>query len=400
VRRTRAAALLFCVAALPPYWLACNVAPEAAPDVALEQQLGALGYVAWAPVSPHDAQRAGVVRQDPALAQPGLNLFSSRAIPGARLVDLDGGLVHEWHGTGGPGQAWNHVELTPGGDLLVVTQIPSLARLDRASNVLWQQPLRVHHDLAITHDEQIVALERVTTQFELAGRGVPALGENLLWLTPDGEVVSRIALHDLLRERVSAEQLATAVATTPDPRSVWQRARDLWRPPPADVFHANSVEILPRAVPGLGPAGAALVSLRNLDLVVVVDPAMPAIVWSLEPGVVERQHQVSLLANDHLLIFDNGRERHYSRALELDPVSQTIVWEYSGSPPRSLRSRSQGGAEALANGNVLVVESERGRAVEVTRAGVIAWEYLHPRVDSQRGARASIYRMTRIAGPW
>jgi hypothetical protein len=379
-------------------WLtACG--SEVAPDDALAQQLSALGYLDWAPIRASEPRRGGVTRYDAALVQPGLNLFSSRAVPGARLVDLDGNVVHQWRAARGAEPGWNHVELMPGGDLLVISQAPSLARLDRASNLVWQRALRVHHDLSVTPDGDIVALERVTTRLAVDGRSARVLGENLLRLTADGEVLARIALHDLLSEHLSAERLAAAVETTPDPRSAWQRARDLWRRPPADVFHANSIEILPRDVPGLGPAGAALVSLRNLDLVVVVDLAVPAVVWSLAPGIVERQHQASLLTNDHLLIFDNGRERRYSRVVEIDPTSQEVVWEYSGTPLHSLRSRSQGGAEALANGNVLVVESERGRAVEITRDGAVAWEFVHPRLDAAGGARASIYRMTRITAP-
>ncbi|MBW2267364.1 MAG: hypothetical protein JRH16_02215 [Deltaproteobacteria bacterium] len=339
-------------------WLgACSPDPEAAPSVA--ERLDALGYVGWAPVTTQEARRSGVVHHDTALAQPGLNLFSSRAVPGARLVNLNGDVVHEWHAIAKPGRGWNHVELAPGGD--------------------------------------IIALERVAAYLTLGGRRTRVLGENVLRLTAEGEVRSRTALHDLLGEHLSAEGLAAA--STPDPRSAWQRMRDGWRPPPADLFHANSIEILPRDVPGLGPAGAALVSLRNLDLVVVLDLAEPAVVWSLGPGIVERQHQASLLANDHLLVFDNGRERRYSRVVEIDPIGREVVWEYSGTPERSLRSRSQGGAEGLANGNVLVVESERGRAFEVTRDGALAWEFLHPRLDAARGARAAIYRMTRTAAP-
>ena len=74
-------------------WLtACG--SEVAPDDALAQQLSALGYLDWAPIRASEPRRGGVTRYDAALVQPGLNLFSSRAVPGARLVDLDGNVVH------------------------------------------------------------------------------------------------------------------------------------------------------------------------------------------------------------------------------------------------------------------------------------------------------------------
>ena len=368
---------------------------SSAPDPAAAGPVGVADFEPWLPVegaeiqgsradqrrgqfeehhaAPHEPPRrlrrgAGVVQHDIALAQPGLNLLSSRAVAGAQLVDLSGQIVHRWQPPASSEEGWNHVELMADGDLLVVSQKPSLIRLDRNSERLWERAWHVHHDLAVSAQGEIFALERSEIQRDVAGQGVRLLGENVLRLTRDGELISRVALHDLLAESLTPERIAAARAATPDPRSWAQKALDLWRAPPVDLFHANSIEILPRDVPGLGPAGAALVSLRNLDLVVAVDLAAPAIVWRLGPGVVERQHQVSLLPNDRTLIFDNGRARRHSRVVEVDPASGAIVWEYSGTPPGSLRSRSQGGAEFLANGNLLVVESERGRAIEITRA--------------------------------
>jgi hypothetical protein len=378
---------------------ACRDDRHARADSELAAQLSALGYVDWAPLESAGPRGGGVTQYDPAQAQPGLNLFSSRAVPGARLIDLRGSTVHEWYPAAHDAAGWNHVERAPNGDLLVITQTPSLLRLDAASNVLWERPLHVHHDLAVDARGEIFVLERAVVPLERQGRRVRLLGENVVHLDATGEVLARVALHEVLASFVTTDRLKAAAAATPDPRSPWRRARDLWRAPPIDLFHANSIEILPRPVLGLGPAGAALISLRNLDLVVVVDLAARALLWSLGPGVVERQHHASLTANDRLMLFDNGRERRYSRVVEIDPIRRAIVWEYSGTPARSLRSATQGGAEALSNGNVLVVESERGRAIEVTRDGRVAWEFWHPSFDTARDARASIYRMTRAPAP-
>lgn len=391
-----AAAILGLVATL----LACGGERDAQSAPHLTAQLSALGYVDWARIEVGESPSGGVVHSELDAAELGFNLMSSRALAGAQLIDMRGRIVHEWQPRTAHSAGWNHVELAANGDLLVITQKPSLARIDRESKLLWERDLHVHHDLALAESGEIVALERVPATRDTPAGRVRFLGENLLRLAPDGSVIARLPLQDLLGEHLTPGRLTSAAADTPDPRSAYRRALDLWRAPPADIFHANSVEILPRDVPGLGPAGAVLVSLRNLDLVVVIDLAAPAITWSFGPGNVERQHQASLLENDHVLIFDNGRERRHSRVVEVDPTRHAIVWEYSGTPAGSLRSRSQGGAEFLPGGNVLIVESERGRAIEVTREGEIVWEYLHPELDAARGARASIYRMTRVALPW
>jgi hypothetical protein len=55
-----------------------------------------------------------------------------------------------------------------------------------------------------------------------------------------------------------------------------------------------------------------------------------------------------------------------------------------------------GGIEALPNGNVLITESERGRAFEITRDGDIVWEFYNPDIDESKRQRAAIYRVARI----
>ena len=71
-----------------------------------------------------------------------------------------------------------------------------------------------------------------------------------------------------------------------------------------------------------------------------------------------------------------------SRVIEIEPASGRIVWEFSGDPPRSLRSRRKGGCQKLPNGNVLITESEKGRAFEVTRRGETVWSFLNPDLDA------------------
>ncbi|MBW2360547.1 MAG: hypothetical protein JRG84_06555 [Deltaproteobacteria bacterium] len=311
-------------------WLgACSPDPEAAPSVA--ERLDALGYVGWAPVTTQEARRSGVVHHDTALAQPGLNLFSSRAVPGARLVNLNGDVVHEWHAIAKPGRGWNHVELAPGGD--------------------------------------IIALERVAAYLTLGGRRTRVLGENVLRLTAEGEVRSRTALHDLLGEHLSAEGLAAA------------RRRRPIRVPPGNACAMGGAH--------LPPIYSTPTRSRSCHAT-CRDWGPPARHWS----------RCAISTSSWCWTSRNPPSSGASvPVVEIDPIGREVVWEYSGTPERSLRSRSQGGAEGLANGNVLVVESERGRAFEVTRDGALAWEFLHPRLDAARGARAAIYRMTRTAAP-
>ncbi|MDE2811038.1 MAG: hypothetical protein OXN90_21690, partial [Gemmatimonadota bacterium] len=68
-----------------------------------------------------------------------------------------------------------------------------------------------------------------------------------------------------------------------------------------------------------------------------------------------------------------------SRVLEIDLFTHEIYWEYKGtSTDQIFDSWIRGAQQRLPNGNTLITESQRGRLLEVTPAGEIAWEYYNP----------------------
>lgn len=80
------------------------------------------------------------------------------------------------------------------------------------------------------------------------------------------------------------------------------------------------------------------------------------------------------------MVFDNWGGRSHksvSRILEIDPVTQRVVWRYSGGEEEEFFSEIRGKQQALPNGNVLITESQEGRVLEVTRDAKreIVWEY-------------------------
>ena len=84
-----------------------------------------------------------------------------------------------------------------------------------------------------------------------------------------------------------------------------------------------------------------------------------------------------------MLIFDNGTHRlddsmPYSRAIEIDPATNEIVWKYQDYPSWNFFSPRMGIAQRLANGNTLLTESSFGRFFEVTKQGQIVWEFVNP----------------------
>ena len=55
-----------------------------------------------------------------------------------------------------------------------------------------------------------------------------------------------------------------------------------------------------------------------------------------------------------------------------------VVWSFAGTEAVPFASATCGANQRLPNGNTLITESEGGRAIEVTSAGKIVWEYYNP----------------------
>lgn len=391
--------------------------------------LRSLPYAAWVPLEEGE-NREGVTRWIPDRTAPGVTLFTPRHEARALLVDLAGRTRHAWEAElldddspVSPPSAWQgswqHVELLPGGDLVVVIKDRLLARIGWDSEPVWTIEGRFHHDAVFVspHGERgrLWALDRHERLVPYAGGEVPVLTDRVLEIdAATGQALRTVdlwpALHGFVEDRLG--EVADWVAEQGGRAAIGRLLPDT----PPDLLHTNSVVELDRDVPGLGKKGDLLLSIRHLNRVVVVDLHTGALgwVWGEEAGL-DGQHHATVLSNGHVLLFDNGRERGWSRVLEVDPASRRIVWTYrAASGEDTFWSLSRGAAQRLANGNTLVTESDFGRLFEVTPQGEIVWEYLaaiDAAIDAaigaptspdagadSRPARAAIYRAARIEG--
>src|SRR5437773_2041052 len=137
--------------------------------------------------------------------------------------------------------------------------------------------------------------------------------------------------------------------------------------------------------------GRLVVSFRNISTVVMIDRATGQIVWELGSPPLAQQHDPRPLPNGNILIFDNGTHRRdhpasFSRVIEVDPRTDTIVWGYTDQSLFEFFSPYISGAQRLANGNTLICEGCHGRTFEVTRDGEVVWEYVSPHFFSEPGA--------------
>jgi hypothetical protein len=152
--------------------------------------------------------------------------------------------------------------------------------------------------------------------------------------------------------------------------------------PSIDFDHPNSIEV--------DGAGNYIVSFASLMQVVKIDPATGAMRWRFggrenqftlvgdELAGFGIQHDVRLLPNGDLLLFDNGNYHvpPESRAVEyrLDTLAMTAtqVWEYRHVP--AVFAPYVGSVQRYRNGHTLVGFGAAGVMTDVTGDGTVAWE--------------------------
>ena len=161
--------------AAPPGPTAATAGPRETTEVSPEQleQFRSLGYLSTRGL-PRLGAGQGVQRLDRTLASPGYTLVVFAGSCECQLLSLEGEVVRSWKDA--PCHRWEHAELLPDGDLVVVgaqfdesaveDPIDSgryLMRLSWDSEILWRNEMNAHHDVSLTPDGMLLTLVFRTT---------------------------------------------------------------------------------------------------------------------------------------------------------------------------------------------------------------------------------------------
>jgi hypothetical protein len=397
-RRARLAASLLC-ALVPLVGSACGSASDGTATVDYDRELArlrSLGYLGGVVAGPPGER---VVLHDPALAQPGLNLYNAGDAAEAFLMDMNGEVRHRWSlpyeaafrersvavpppTPGAPTQSfWRRVHLYPNGDLLAIFEgRGGLIKIDRESRLLWAVTNGAHHEVAVAGNGEIYVLTRTARLIPELDSDEPIFEDFITVLDPDGRELRRTSVLDALRHSEFADLLGRA-------------------PMRGDVMHTNTLKLLGDDAAPASPVfrpGNVLTSFRKLDAIAVLDLEVNRIVWALG-GLTKGQHDPTLLADGHVLIFDNQRsEDSGSRVIEVNPATEAIHWQYPEHAP-GIYSECCGTAQRLANGNTLITYSGPGVALEVTREGQVVWKFESPhRAGADQRLIAQLMEVRRV----
>jgi hypothetical protein len=265
------------------------------------------------------------------------------------------------------------IALLKNGDLLFNLHGFGLVRMDLCGNVVWRLPYQTHHSVHVdeTGNIWVAGQKRIREYSRALPNYRPPFEEyTVLKVTPSGEILREISIFDVLIKNkfqgllfMSAKYSKSTVVS-------------------GDTLHMNDVETFPSHLqPGAFEPGDIMVSLRNIHAVMVFDPDTLKIKY-VTVGKVVRQHDPDFIDGNRISIFDNNHvasesQGAQSRIVVMSATNDQMQVIYSGSSEQPFYTNVMGKHQWLPNGNILIVESMKGRAFEVDSQGALVWEYFH-----------------------
>lgn len=326
--------------------------------------------------------------------QPGVTLLSGLIDGklGLRLVDENGAVIHDWpldffdidvDGKVYHYQALIHgTYLYPNGDALVNLDQKGIYRIDACGRIKWISEARTHHSIDVDENGAIWAPEIAHGYLEQRLYRHAYNLDLIVKIDPEtGKTLDRI---DLTKVFLDSENEGLAVWENPDY---------------SDLLHVNDVEVLSSADAPAFPmfsAGDILVSSRLRNALFVIDGKTKLIKWS-RVGPMQFHHDPDFERDGAISIFDNrGAElataennwlgdRGGSRILSIRPGDYAFKTLYSSTEAHPFYSPRRGKHQRLANGDILIAETDSGRAFEITPGGDIVWQYVNKFNDREVG---------------
>ena len=351
------------------------------------KRLESIGYMAG---SQEPSEKSNITIYDKEHAYKGLNFLISAHSPEAILMDMEGNILHKWkcdltrawpdyepHTHLPSHYFWRRAQLLENGDIIVIFSGCGTIKLDKDSNIIWTVFNQAHHDFYIDKNDKIYVLTREARINKKYNETKPILEDYICILDKNGKQLGKISILEEI-EKSKYSPILNRVES--------------W----GDITHTNTIEVIERrtTIPEFTP-GRILISILSLDLVCLLD-VDKGVVWG-ESDLWSEQHQSTLLDNDNILVLDNKGIKNHSRIIEFNPVTREFVWVYGGTEQEPFYTPTCGSCQRLPNGNTLIIETDAGRAFEVTPDKTIVWEYINPhRAGKNNEYVASLHEVIRI----
>ena len=319
---------------------------------------------------------ASVKSHDKSVASDGFTLFPLKKSE-VHLINMSGKIVQTW-----PIEVVR-ARLLKNCNLLVVHQSTGLSRTvteyDWKSQPIWnyRAPFIAHHDIQRLDNGNTLFLYKKTLSFELPeGQGSRKLRSDVI-LEVDKEGKTIWEWH--ADKHLDPYSCGAHECRRP--------LEDLyWKTHTRDWTHLNTVQVLPenkwydQGDERFRPGNIVTIP-RNFWEILIIDRRTKKVVWRYSgdyKGGLRFPHEAHMIPKGYpgagnILVFDNGRKKRGSFALEINPQSMGTEWAYENG--MDFFSLAHGSLQRLQNGNTILSEDGKSRVLEVSPSKEIVWEF-------------------------
>jgi len=330
-----------------------------------------------------------------------------------RLIRRDGSVVAKWpvrymdhfpepaSEEQAPRSDWNvdlHGALVlPDGSVVFNYEYNGTVKLSRCGEVVWKLNHPTHHSIETAEGGGFWVPGRTyipkdqreaLPPFTWARSGEFLAEDLILKVSEDGRIAMRKSVPEILMDG-GLESLMTA---TGSPFRVNSYNH-------TEIVHVNKIAELSTEMAPAFPdfaAGDLMVSLREYNLVLVVDPDTWQIKWH-QIGPWLRQHDPEFGADGSIYVYNNNAyyldwdrltsgesvAPIFSSITRVDRTRSVSSIAYGGGAAEPFFSLVRGKLDPRPGGGVLITEFDAGRAFEVAADGTLLWEYIN-RYDEDR----------------
>ncbi len=327
-----------------------------------------------------------------------------------RLIRRDGTIIAKWpvrfydlfdnnkHVSEPPATNWNtdtHGALAlPDGSVVFNFEYGGLVKLDRCGNMVWRLERETHHSVERSEKGGFWVPGRRNhskdTQVLFPPFYPPFKEDTILYISEGGEVLKEISVPEIFYKN-GLEALLSATGHWFDLNFNWDR----------EILHLNKIAELSSELAAEFPmfsAGDLLLSIRESNLILVIDPNSEKIKW-WHIGPYLRQHDPEFTAGGTIRIFNNNCYRtaygytgtdqspldapRVSNIMEINPSNNIVEIVYGGREGQKMLSIIRGKHEITESGGFFITEFEGGRVFEADRDGRVVWEFINRYNDNE-----------------
>ena len=318
-----------------------------------------------------------------------------------RLMDMKGEIVNRWPvdfyelfpdpdhifpASNVPNTHFNYhtqgMWIQPDGSVLFNIAEKGLVKLDRCGDVVWTLDRMTHHSITPNPDGSFWIPSKGDTRLVSEDLFLPGVTrqtitskshhgwyeDQLLLVSKDGEVEAEISLLNAMFVPELEAALHTIALIAP-----------------TDPTHINDIEVVTPALAARldgVETGDLLISVRNLNMLAIVNPGSGELVWH-KTGGWWNQHDPDILENGDITIYNNGPPSFHvgdrypgSNIILLKPDTGEEEIIHPLTEETAFGSLVMGTAQPLPNGNMLITETMFGRLIEASPTGELIWEYV------------------------